>query len=502
MSPFIIAIALIALALAATKEDPAAVLLSPVTSLIATLGALTENARERLRKFIFEPTPPTPPRLLMSMFFLLGSLAWTLTDTCLMSFALQLVMPGKSSALITTGIRSIDIFFAKYFYTCAAFSITVITSLLLHFIYEYFQETFPQHIRSIVAISVGVTVVGIVVALCLLRYYGATTAFDLNKSISSRDFSFPSNLITKSALLSTLLFAFGILASGLCWYLGFASTIHQITQGISLILLYLPLSILWIILIILKRILDALQPLIAIPLQIMAQIIKFFKWLWKNKGPKELLTILALFFVISSQGCSEEKGRTIVALFDNTGSFAAERDNSLEKLDELLEELELGDEFYFALIGERSFLDKRLIFLKSNSSETSIEGKMEFYKRKDELKADILQMVNSNKSARTGITGSLERVQSIFSSKESKSCSKYVFIFSDLSDNIGNNRSNCALDSVHVLVLFASSDKADYNTSQKQIDRWKQYFQNSRASSVEILNHDLSMTFNIKTFIK
>lgn len=501
MSPFIIAIGLLALALAATKEDPAATLLSPVNSLIGTLGSLVENARERLRKFILEPTSPAPGKFFMSAFFLVGSLTWTMIDTCLMGFCLRLIMP--SSVLITTGSRSIDLFFARYFYTCAALAITILMSLSIHYLFEYLQEAFPQHIRGIVAVAVLVSVIGIGIALCSLRYFGATTAFELNKSIASHDFNIPSNLITKSALLSTLLFAFGILASGLCWYLGFASTIHQITQGISLILIYLPLSVLWVLLIVLKRVLDALLPLIAIPLQIMAQIIKFFKWLWKNKGPKDLLTIFIILSAFACfQGCTEDRGRVIVAMLDNTGSFTSEKDNALNKLDEIIDELELGDEFYFVLIGEKSFSDRRLVYLKSDGSEASIESKMHFYKRKDEIKTDILQMINVNKSTRTDVAGSLDRVQTIINKKDRKGFSKYLLIFSDLSDNTSIELSGLSLDSVHVLVLFASSDKADYNTAQNQIDRWNQYFQNSRASSVEILTHDLSMTFDIKTFIK
>lgn len=503
MTALFVIIALAALAVVSTKEDPAATLLLPATTLIGTLGSLVENARERLKKVIFEPAPPTPGKYLMSLFFLLGSLVWTLTDTALMTFALQLVMPGKSSALITTGIRSIDIFFAKYFYICAAFSITVIASLLIHYIFEYMQETFPQQIRTIVAMAVLVTVIGIVVALCSLRYYGANTAFALSKSMNSRDFNFPANIMTKSALFSVILFAFGILASGLCWFLGFASTVHQSSQIATLVVVYLPLSVLWVLLIIVKRILDGLQPLLAIPFQIIAPVIKFVKWLWKKKGPKDMLTILMVISACACfQGCSEDKGRVIVAVFDNTGSFANEKDNSLKKLDEIIDELNLGDEFYFALIGGKSFSDKKLVFLKSEGSEASIEGKLEFYKRKDELKSGILQMVNTNKSTRTDISGSLNRVQTIFKDKDSKAYSKYLLIFSDMSDNTSKDYSTSALDSVHVLVLYASSDKRNYNTAQNQIERWKQYFKDSRASSVEILNHDLSLSFDIQNFIK
>jgi hypothetical protein len=266
---------------------------------------------------------------------------------------------------------------------------------------------------------------------------------------------------------------------------------------------YLPLSILWIVLIILKRVLDALQQLIAIPLQIIGHVVKFFKWIWKSKGPKELLTILIIIWAFACfQGCTEEKGKVIVTMFDNTGSFTSEKHNAINKLDEIIDELALGDEFYFVLIGDKSFSDKRLVYLKSDNSEESIESKMHFYKRKDEIKTDILQMINANKSTRTDVAGSLDRVQTIFSNKDSKRFSKYLLIFSDLSDNKTKELSGLSLDSVHVLVLFASSDKGDYNAAQNQIDRWKKYFQNSRASSVEILNHDLSMTFDIKTFIK
>ncbi|MEW6687183.1 MAG: vWA domain-containing protein [Candidatus Edwardsbacteria bacterium] len=481
-------------------------LLAPIASVIQAIGSLTEEAKDKLKRFITQPSLLTPTGFLMRFFFFAGALAWILIDSYLLSFGLQLVMPGNVSALVTTGIRPIDSFFSRYFFLTASISITILSSLLLHYFLQYLQETFPQSIGAIIAIAVLLTVLGLIITLALLSHSRTTLSHELVKSIASGEFNYP-DLIRKSATFSSILFVLGTIASGLCIYLSLSPLIYQLSQLSALLLLYLPLSLLWIALIIAKKLLDSSREIIAIPFLIIDSLLKFFKRFFNqnskvNKPTGFLTAILIFFLCISGQGCiPESKNRLIVVIFDNSGSFEQERKEALQRLYEVIETIEIGDEFYSLLITQNSFSDKRLQFLQSDY-ETGIESKMQFFKHKQELKSKLAATINSSKTAKTDLIGALERAQIIFSSKEDSRFRKLLVIFSDLSHNTANKLSTLSLAQVDVLVLFVSSDKESYESSQKQIEKWKQIFKQAKASSVQILTHDLSVTYNIKSFIK
>ncbi|MEW6686608.1 MAG: vWA domain-containing protein [Candidatus Edwardsbacteria bacterium] len=481
-------------------------LLAPIASVIQAIGSLTEEAKEKLKKFITEPSLLTPTGFLMRLFFFAGALAWILIDSYLLSFGLQLVMPGNVSALVTTGIRPIDSFFSRYFFLTASISITILSSLLLHYFLQYLQETFPQSIGAIIALTVLLTVLGLIITLALLSHSRTTLSHELVKSIVSGEFNY-TDLIRKSATFSSILFVLGTIASGLCIYLSLSPLIYQLSQLSALLLLYLPLSLLWIALIIAKKLLDSSREIIAISFLIIDSLLKFFKRFFNqnskvNKPTGFLTAILIFFLCISGQGCiPDSKNKLIVCIFDNSGSFSRERADAIAKLNEVIETIEIGDEFYSLLITQNSFSDKRLQFLQSDY-ETGIESKMQFFKQKQELKSKLAEAISSKSSGQTDVTGAIERAQVIFGRGGDGHFNKYLVIFSDLSHNTSNRPTSLALDSVNVLVLFAASDKEHYESSQNQIEKWKQIFKQAKASSVQILTHDLSVTYNIKNFIK
>lgn len=498
---FIIAAAVL---LAAADSSLAERLISPIKEFIRSLGSLTEKACDKLKHFMKTPTPPSPANLILSLFYLKGSLGWSMLDSILLAFSLEVILPGQSTSLISTGFKPVDIFLHKHLFIALSLAIILITTLILHFIIDYLQRTYPQVMQPAFVIFVILTLIGIILFLCLLRSMGTIASGRINELVSSGNYAFPVDLIKENAKLSTGLLIIGIFSAAICFQLGFFSTIHQLSQlGVGLFL-YVPLFLIWLALVILMLLLNAVERIVDIPIKAIKAIKDFIKDLFdrnKHKGSGGISSILLIIGLgILAQGCgTSAMPKLVVVAIDLSGSFNQMKEPTLKKVDEIIECIDSEDQFYCLFICENSFKDKRMIYLLPNTN-TSIQGNLQYMKDRDDVNKAIADVVLSQNSKRTDITGVIQRCQDIFSSN-GRGYDKYLFIFSDLSDNLNVESSKLLLDSVNINVLFAGIDQQMYEKAQNNIDSWTQVLRKTGALTVKIMGYDISNSFSIEKYL-
>lgn len=493
------------LALAAADSSLAERLISPIREFVRSLGSLTEKACDKLKHFMKTPTPPSPANLILSLFYLIGSLGWSSLDSILLAFSLEVILPGQSTSLISTGFKPADIFIQKHLFISLAFAIILITTLISHFIIDYLQRTHPQIMQPAFFVFVALTLVGILIFLCLLRSMGTIASGEINELIASGNYAFPVELIKNNAKLSTGLLIVGIFSAAVCFQLGFFSSVHQLTQlGVGLSL-YIPLFLIWLALVILMLLLNAVERIVDIPIKAIKAIKDFFKDLFDKKPPKgpspsSIILLAILGLSMFCQGCTSfPKSRLIVVAIDLSGSFNQMKEPTLKKVDEILECVDSEDQLYCLFICENSFIDKRLIYLLPTTN-TSIQGNLQYMKNKDKVKKDIADIVLNQNAKRTDVTGAFQRCQDIFNSN-GQGKNKYLFLFTDLSDNLNIDISELSLDSVNINILYAGTDQQRHEKAQNNIDIWTQVLRKSGALTVKIMGYDISSSFSIDKYL-
>ena len=150
---------------------------------------------------------------------------------------------------------------------------------------------------------------------------------------------------------------------------------------------------------------------------------------------KRILLLLISSFVLLLGACNGESGpknykRGVYLLLDTSGTYTEELKLAQGIINYLLADLESGDNFAVARIDSGSFSEKDIIAKVELDPRPSTANK-----QKREFAADIDNFVQSvRSSAYTDISGGL--LQAIEYLNEADVGSKYIFIFSDLKEEL------------------------------------------------------------------
>lgn len=502
MFPIILILTLAAIG-AAGKNLPA-LLISPITSLIHFLGSLIEEGRERLKERILFPEPPSLVRYILSILFTIGSLSWSLMDALMLSASLKIFVNEKVLKMFSTGNYVFDTLINRYLYSFMSIIMVLMISILIHYLMNYLAQKYPHRIEEITGISVAVTVIGLIINLAFTRYYSSQIFTEMSKAVETKNYSVSMALTGKVGLLSLFLFIWGVLCAGICAHLGFNQFLVQTTQ-IFAGLTYIPLSVLFYSFVLLSKVIEGIQAIIGIPVNIVCGAVDMFKGMFRNKQPdyRIISMIVLLLLGLFLAGCSIQpyKPRLIVAVIDQSCSFKSEYEACIIKTNEIIDALKEEDMFYCLFINGQSYSDKQLLYILPKDGETDLNSIFDGYKDKDDIKKKISDVLNGPGARHSDVLGSLYRVQSIFR-KDGKNCEKYLFLFSDLSDNVNKESYALEMDSVNIMVLFANSNINNYISAQNQKEIWQKILEGSKASDVTILEHDLSVSCDLNKYLE
>ncbi len=191
--------------------------------------------------------------------------------------------------------------------------------------------------------------------------------------------------------------------------------------------------------------------------------------------------IMTFFFVMLTSiifvGCDfpEEKNyhKGVYLLLDTSGTYTEELEKAQQIINYLLSNLESGDSFAVARIDSDSFSEKDIVAKVLLDSRPSTANQ-----QKREFAATIQNFVNNvSSSAYTDISGGL--LQAIEYLNELDVGEKYIFIFSDLKEDLPDNyRRNYAFPlngfSVRALnVTKLRSDNIDPTEYQTRLAEWE-----------------------------
>jgi len=499
-----ITIILVLAAIIAAGRNLPSILFAPVLSIIQFLGSLIENCRENLKHYILKPEPPGLIRYILSAFFTLGSIAWSLMDALLTEVSLKIIVSEKTLQLFKTGIQPVDYFISNYLYSCISLVLVLMLTLLIHFAFSYIANRYPHLIEQLTFIAVVVAALGMLIIMALMRYYSSQWLSEMNRAIANRNYVLPNNLVNKTGMLSMLFLVWGILCAGVSAHLGFNQFLKQTAQILAGIA-YVPLSMLLFSLVLLSKLVEGAQSIISIPVAIVSSAVDLIKESVRKRQPdyRVISMIVILFLSLFLSGCSlpANKPKFIVAVVDQSYSFKQEQDNAITKINNLVDLLSPEDHFYCLFINSKSYSDKQLLYILPRQDEADINNLLDDYKSRDDVKKSISEILAGPCSNNSDVLGALHRAQAIFKSRR-EGYDKYLFLFSDLSDNINIQTHTPELDSVRVITLFSNSDKKNPMSAKSQTEAWEKVFTDSRASEVLILGHDISMSFDIKQYLE
>jgi len=502
MTTIIIILSLAAIA-AAGKILPS-ILFTPVTSIIHFFGSLLEDGRERLKNYIVNPEPPGLIRYSMSILFTVGSIAYSLLDAIMAEISLKMFLSEKGMKLFSSGISWLDYFMSHYLYSCLSVALILLLTVLIHYAFSYISNKHPQAIEGTAFIAVIVAVIGMITILALMRFYSAQLLLEMNRAITNHNYDLSANLTNKVGWVSMLLFVWGILCAGFCAHLGVNQFITQTAQ-ICAGVVFVSTTILYYAFIIISKIIDSIKAIIEIPVNAVANIMQYTKEMFGKKSldyrVAGVIIILILSFFLTGCKMPEQHSRLLVVSVDLSNSFHHEHDNSIGKINEVIDCMEEKDAFYCLFINDASYSNKQIIYLLPETEGTDINNKMDYYRTRDSVKQAIADIINTTQANKTDIVGALQRARAIFEGK-GKGCDKYLLMFSDISDNVNKDIQMPQLDSINVLILFANADKQQYTEANRQKDNWQNLLENSNVKSLTILEHDLSQSLDVRQYLE
>lgn len=496
LTTLILAIALAAVA-AAGKDLPA-MLLAPVTNSIRFVGKTIEDLLDKIERFFNYPEPPNLVGFVLATLCMIGAMSWISTDSLCLAFGFQILIPDKTISFLSLGNTALNKLMLKYIYIGIAVSVTLSLSILVHHLYLYLEHRFPERIAGITALMNIFTVLALLISLGYLRYHSTNISNEISQAIATKEYSMLKSTLKSTGLLAMIIYWLGVLASGNLWFLGFTRFILMGSQLIAGALI-IPLTCISFVFMLLNKLTEGIEKILMIPVAFMDNIFQFIRFTFKPKEAsyKILFILLVILSSLVLQGCIKpEKPKVIVTIVDLSASFNPEKDNTIVKLNNILDCIEPEDCFYFICIAEKSFSDKNLLYINQHANTSEIQDNLDYYKRKDSLKESVSSIIKGHSAKRTDVLGAFYRAQVIFEDK-GNDYDKYLIIFSDLSDNVNKSAYNIRLDSVDVLALFAGTDKADFKVAYTQNDKWQDILSRSNAKSVLIYGHDLSISCDI-----
>lgn len=184
-----------------------------------------------------------------------------------------------------------------------------------------------------------------------------------------------------------------------------------------------------------------------------------------------LHSILALVFICSMSGCSEQPtshAHGIYMLLDTSGTYTKELDKAQNIINFSLSQLEPGDSFAVARIDTASFSEKDLVSKITFDTRPSMANQ-----QKRQFRDDIDKFIKTVKPSRfTDITGGL--LQAVEFLNETGSGEKTILIFSDMKEELGEGYVRdipLVLDGFEVVALNVTKLRSDNVDPREYMDR-------------------------------
>lgn len=191
---------------------------------------------------------------------------------------------------------------------------------------------------------------------------------------------------------------------------------------------------------------------------------------------KRILAIAALPLSLALTGCGESapQNKAVYLLIDTSGTYTQELSKAQAIINYLLANLNSGDSIAVARIDSGSFSEKDIIARATFDMRPSTANDQ---KRQFKLAMDSFAQNLQHGSANTDITGGV--LQAAQYLNETGAGNKYVFIFSDLEEDLPDAYTRdfpISLDNIHVAALNVTklrSDNIDPRDYLNRLDHWQ-----------------------------
>lgn len=191
---------------------------------------------------------------------------------------------------------------------------------------------------------------------------------------------------------------------------------------------------------------------------------------------KRLLLTAALPLSLALSGCGEQapQNKAVYLLIDTSGTYTQELSKAQAILNYLLANLNSGDSIAVARIDSGSFSEKDIIAKTTFDMRPSTANDQ---KRQFKLAMDNFAAQLKKGSANTDITGGV--LQAAQYLNETGAGDKYVFIFSDLEEDLPRDHIRnfpISLDNIHVVALNVTklrTDNIDPRDYLNRLDHWQ-----------------------------
>lgn len=190
---------------------------------------------------------------------------------------------------------------------------------------------------------------------------------------------------------------------------------------------------------------------------------------------KKFLTLAVFLAVAALPGCSSTTGHStgVYMLIDTSGTYAVELKKANSIVNYLLGTLQPGDSLAVASIDSGSFTEKNILQKATFNTRPSVanQQKRAFGKKVEEYIASV------KGSAHTDITGGV--LQGVEYLNETGAAKKYIFIFSDLEEDLVKGQIRdfpIRFDGVKVVALNVTKlrqDNVDPRDYEKRLGAWR-----------------------------
>jgi len=190
---------------------------------------------------------------------------------------------------------------------------------------------------------------------------------------------------------------------------------------------------------------------------------------------KKIFTLVLLVAVTALSGCSSTTGHAtgVYMLIDTSGTYTLELKKANSIVNYLLGTLQPGDSLAVASIDSGSFTEKNILQKATFNTRPSVanQQKRAFGKNIQEY------ITNVKGSAHTDITGGV--LQGVEYLKETGAAKKYIFIFSDLEEDLVKGQIRdfpIRFDGVKVVALNVTKlrkDNIDPRDYEKRLVAWQ-----------------------------
>jgi hypothetical protein len=191
---------------------------------------------------------------------------------------------------------------------------------------------------------------------------------------------------------------------------------------------------------------------------------------------RSLIPLAATGFTLGLTACGEHQAehKAVYLLVDTSGTYTEELTKAQAIINYLLANLDSGDSLAVARIDSGSFSEKDIIAKTTFDMRPSAANDQ---KRQFKLAIDQFARQLKRGSANTDITGGV--LQATQYLNETEALNKYVFIFSDLEEDLPHDHIRdfpISLDNIHVVALNVTklrSDNIDPRDYLNRLANWQ-----------------------------